>query len=117
MAARNTIEMLIDLIVTLFGNRFKGYRTQIIAVSKVLVGSWAYFSTDFSLYLCDTWNLACDIHTTKFFGICLVVIGAIDYFMRKLTDTPPGPPSVGQFLRRFTKKYREDVQALRALKR
>lgn len=108
---RTTVEMVVDVFVTLFGNRFKGYRTQMVAVAKVLTGTWAFFDESVTVYLCSTFEIACDFETTKIFSICLIVIGAIDYFMRKLTDTPAGPP--GQFLRRFTGKYREDVQALK----
>jgi hypothetical protein len=106
-----TIQSVIDFILSIFGNRLKGYRTKIIAILQVILGVSTFLSNDVATFVCNTFHLACDIQNAKWFGIFLTVKGIIDYILRAISNTPAAPAS--QFLKRFTGNYKQEVEKLR----
>lgn len=106
-----TLQSAIDFIFSIFGNRFKGYRTKIIAVLQIILGVTTFLSNEFAVFLCKTFHIACDLESMKWFASYATIIGLISYVLRKFTDTPDGDNV--QFLKRFTGDYKQEVQKLR----
>lgn len=106
------IEKIIDVLYSLFGDRFKGYRTLIVAIISAIIGAYELFSEQIVGYTCEHFKMLCDWEGSKAAGKAIIVMSALMYILRKMSDTPSGKMGA-QFLRRFTPKYREDVQALR----
>lgn len=106
------IEKVIDVLFSLFGDRFKGYRTLIVSIIGAIVGGYELFSEDIVKYTCEHFDALCTWEGSPAAGKAIIVMSALMYIMRKMTDTPSGKMGT-QFLRRFTPAYREDVQALR----
>lgn len=103
---------IIDLLYSVFGNRLKGYRTKITAILQVVIASWLFATIQFKSFFCETFNAFCNpLESYSWWPVAFMVFGALQYILRKFTDTVPG--SMPQLLRRFGKGYKEEVQKLR----
>ena len=77
------LEQVINVVFMFFGNKLKGYRTKIIATVTAILGAWAILANVFP-DICTNFHLLCNINNTKFYGIAMVAIGALNYALKKL---------------------------------
>ena len=106
-----TIQQIIDVIFSIFGSRFQGYHTKIFAILNGIAGAMLFFQTQVAEYVCTYFKVLCDLEDQKWFGGFLIVYSVVTYTMRKFQTTPAAP--MGQFYKRFTPAYKEEVQKLR----
>lgn len=96
MDLRKILEFIFQIVFLGFGDKLKGYRTIIFNIFTAIVGSYEWIiGSGLLSYLCDSFNIACNIETTQFYGIVLAVIGAMNAALRMITDTPVPPIKKG----------------------
>lgn len=89
--------LLVNALFMFLGKYLKGYRTLILSVCAILVGSWEWITgSGLFAFLCsisDTVKflaVTCNITESNFYAVVLLIVGFLTAVMRKLTDTPIG---------------------------
>ncbi len=99
MSLTKIIDMILQVVFLGFGNKLKGYRTIIVNVVAMATGAYEWFMGSGLLsYLCETFNVGCNATDSSFFGIIIVIYGALQTALRLVTDSPVGssvPKAVG----------------------